>query len=68
MGAGMLGVKARDAELKRSMCSTKTVQTLPKASYSAMGALPFGGGQKGKRRKGKEKQTEGNKHGNGFDY
>lgn len=56
MGAGTLGVKARDAELKRSMCSTK-------ASYSDMGALPFRGGEKGKRRKGKE-----NKHGNGFDY
>lgn len=57
MDAGMLGVKVRDAELKRSVCSTTAVQTLPKASLQT-GALPFREGEKEKRRKGRRNRRK----------
>lgn len=57
--AGMLGVKVRDAELKRSVCSTTAVQTLPKASLQTQEHCLL---EKGRtRRRGREGETDGKK-------
>lgn len=59
MDAGMLGVKVRGAELKRSVCSTTAVQTLPKASLQTREHCLL---EKGRRRRGgREGETDGKK-------
>lgn len=60
MDAGMLGVKVRDAELKRSFCSTTAVQTLPKASLQTREHCLLEKGRT-RRRGGREGETDGKK-------